>query len=333
MTVTTTSPVGLVLASSLAPERLADAARLGESLGFGELWLPEDYFFTGGIAGAATILDATERVPVGIGVVSALARHPAVLAMELATLARVHPGRIVPGIGLGAPAWIEQMGLKPKSPLSAMRECVTVVRRLLAGETVTESGRCFELVDVSLTHPVDGLVPLYLGVIAPKGLALGGEIADGMVGSVLASAEYVRWARERIAEGAAAAGRNPAEHRFVTFALYSVDADPVKAREAVRNTVAFYLAAVPKSTLVEAYGIVEPLAELLEGGAERVAAEMPAQWLEDLAIAGTPDECVEKIQRLRDAGADGVMLCPVPSSETEAIIELTAREVLPNING
>src|SRR5919202_6603186 len=127
-------PVGLVLGSQLPPEQIASTARLGEELGFDELWLAEDYFFTGGISGAAAALGATERIPVGLGIVSAMVRHPAALAMEIATLARIHPGRLRPGIGLGVPSWVRQMRLMPRSRVGAMRECVSSLRRLLAGE-------------------------------------------------------------------------------------------------------------------------------------------------------------------------------------------------------
>src|ERR1051326_5213840 len=105
------APVGLVLGSHLAPEQIASTARLGEELGYTELWLAEDYFFTGGIAGAAAALAATSESPVGLGIVSAMARHPAALAMEISTLARMYPGRLRPGIGLGVPAWVRQMRL------------------------------------------------------------------------------------------------------------------------------------------------------------------------------------------------------------------------------
>src|SRR5205085_2712578 len=107
------------------------------------LWLAEDYFLTGAISGAASVLATTERISVGLGIVSAVVRHPAVLAMECSTLARIHPGRFWPGIGLGLPYLIGQMGLKPRSQLGAVRECTTSVRRLLAGEELTEQGDIF----------------------------------------------------------------------------------------------------------------------------------------------------------------------------------------------
>jgi len=217
-------PVGLVLGSALPPERCVEIAQLGERLDFAELWLAEDYFFTGGIAGATAVLAGTEEIPVGLGIVSAMVRHPALLAMEVATMSRMHPGRVWPGVGLGVPAWVHQMHLMPTSQLGAMRECVTSVRRLLDGAELTEQGATFGFTGVKLTHPAPAGVPVYMGVIGPKMLHLAGEIADGTVGSVLAGEAYIRWARERIAEGQAAGGRT-GHHRFAAFVMYAVDRD------------------------------------------------------------------------------------------------------------
>lgn len=325
-------PVGLVLGSALSPEQIRETARLGEELGFGELWLAEDYFFTGGISGATAALTATERVPIGLGIVSALVRHPALLAMEISTVARMFPRRFWPGIGLGVPSWMEQMKLLPRSPLAAMRECVTSVRRLLDGEELTEDGTLFSFDRVRLTYPLtDERASLYMGVIGPKLLRLAGEIADGTVLSVLASAEYVRWAREQIATGMAAAGRS-GHHRVAAFMFFSVDADGRKAKEIVRGLMAFYLAAMPDNALTEVYGNRDELVEMVaRGGAETVAREMPERWVEDLAVAGDPEECAEKIARLLGAGADSVVLFPLPTERASEIVRLAAAQVLPRL--
>ena len=323
--------VGLVLGSAIAPERLPGLAGLAEELGYQELWFAEDFFFTGGISGAAAALGATQQIPVGLGVVSAVVRHPALLAMEIATIARVHPGRLRAGIGLGVPAWLRQMGIKPRSPLSAMRECVTAVRALLDGEELTTEGRCFRFDRVRLAYTPPSPVPLYLGVLAPKAMRMSGEIADGNVLSVLSTPAYIRWARERAAEGAHDAGRRDTR-ALSTFAFFSVDRDGERAKRELRESVAFYLAAGGPNALTDAYGISDELAAMLaSGGAEVVAREMPAQWLEDLAVAGEPDECVEKIRRLLAAGADSVALFPMPSERSEEMVRAAAADVLPRV--
>jgi alkanesulfonate monooxygenase SsuD/methylene tetrahydromethanopterin reductase-like flavin-dependent oxidoreductase (luciferase family) len=322
--------VGLVIGSSLPPERLAAAARVAEASGFGEIWVAEDFFFSGGIAGAALALGATDRLRVGLGVVSAVVRHPAQLAMELATLARAYPGRLVPGIGLGVPGWVEQMGLMPRSPLTAIRECVTVVRRLLDGEVVDHAGSLFQLSGARLVHPPAERLPIVLGVIGPRMLRLSGAIADGSVLSVVAGPAYVRTARELIEAGQREAGRD-APHLITAFALGAVDRDRPRARAAARRALAFYLAAGGVNAPTEAAGISGQLEELLPGGADAVEAGMPDAWVEELTVSGDPDDVVRGINALRAAGADRVALFPVPPDAVDRTLDLLAREVLPRV--
>lgn len=324
------APIGLTLGGAIAPEDVGPLAQKAERHGFSEIWFAEDYFFTGGISGATAALAATEHIPVGLGIVSALVRHPAVLAMELATMSRMFPGRVWPGIGLGVPAWVRQMNLYPPSQLTAMRECVTSVRRLLAGEELTESGDYFDFNEVVLTHPPSEALPIYMGVIGPKMLQLSGEVADGTVVSVLASPAYISWLREQVELGARKAGRTERQ-RVATFALFSMDKDGKKAREALRGVAAFYLAAMPKSALTDVYGIGAELAELAAGGADQVAREMPDEWLDDLVLAGEPDECAEKVKSYLDAGADSVVLFPPSSDVAGDLADLAGRELVPRL--
>ncbi len=325
-----TPPVGLVLGSMIPPEDLPRTARLGEDLGFGELWFAEDYFFTGGISGATAALSATERIPVGLGIVSAVVRHPALLAMEISTIARMYPGRLLPGVGLGVPDWIRQMGLHPRSQLTAMRECITCVRRLLDGEEVTFEGQTFQFDRIKLTYPSER-VPLYMGVIGPKMLDLASEIADGIVVSVLASPQYVAWARDLLAAGAARSGRE-ARHRVACFVLFSVDADGRRAKESLREIAAFYLATMGPNALTDVHGRSEALAAMIQrGGPEAVGRELPEEWLDEFVIAGDPEECAEKIGRYLAAGADSVVLFPTPTERAEEIVRLTSTEVLPRV--
>jgi 5,10-methylenetetrahydromethanopterin reductase len=328
-----TPRVGLVLGSGMPPEELVPTARLGEELGFSELWLPEDYLFTGGVASASAILTATDWMPVGLGVASAMVRHPAVLAMELATLERLVPGRLMPGVGLGAPRWLRQMGLTPRSALQALRECLIAVRALLDGDEVSSEGEYFTFRALSLMHRPERRIPLALGGVGPRMLRLSGELADATVGSVLSSPRYVAWARQRILEGQLVAGRAGEPHRFSCFTLYNVDHDADAAKRAIRQAVAFSAATMRDSALPEVYGIKEDLRVLADGGVEQIAAEMPDTWVDDLAVAGDPEECVDKIVRLLDAGADSVLLFPFPPERTTAMMELTASRVLPRVRG
>ena len=327
----TTMTVGLLLGSSSPPEDIPRLARRGEELGFAELWLAEDYFTTGAIAATQAALSATRSVPVGTGAVSALARHPAVLAMEAATLARLHPGRFRLGVGLGVREWLRQMGVDPASPLTAMRETISSIRSLLAGETVSLAGRVHHLDHVVLEHPPDPPPPIVAAATGPRMLALSGELADGTVLSVLAGPQYVRWARERIDEGRARRA-DDAPHAVTTFALCNAGPDAAAARAAIRPLAALYLALDPRGPLTDACGISDELSALVEqadGDPQRVAEAMPDAWLDELVIAGDADECASQIQRLLDAGSTSVAVFPTPPDQSDEILEYLGQHVLP----
>ncbi len=81
--------------------------------------------------------------------------------------------------------------------------------------------------------------------------------------------------------------------------------------------------------LISVYGIDDELAELAKGGVDRVAAEMPERWLEDLAIAGDAAECAAKIQSFIDAGSDSVILFPAPFERGRELVEFAGDRVIP----
>lgn len=330
----TGSPVGFVLASATPPELVASSAKLAEDLGFSEIWIPEDYWYLGSVSCLIRALSETERINVGVGVMSALVRHPAVAAMELGCAERMFPGRVMAGFGLGLPVLMNMMGLKPTSQLGALRDGVAMARALLAGEECTTEGGEFTAQGVRLTHPPASVPPIYTGVLGPKMVRLSGEIADGTVVSAMASAAYLRWMRPHIEEGAARRAEPPAvPHRLPTFAMYSVADDIATARAAVRPLVAQYLSLLNGSPLVTANEFAPAVAELCERGGTDAEAlirdEMPDEWLDALTVAGDPATCASRIDALRAAGADSVILMPVDGENIEATLRLTSERVLP----
>ena len=114
--------LGVMFRREHAPEDLPDFARRAEEAGFDELWVVEDCFYASGIASAAVALACTDSIRVGLGIMPAVVRNPVFAAMEVATLARLFPGRFLPGIGHGVARWMRQVGAFPRSQLQALEE-------------------------------------------------------------------------------------------------------------------------------------------------------------------------------------------------------------------
>ena len=166
---------------SQPPERIGPVAAAADAAGLAELWVWEDCFKESGIATATAMLAATSRVTVGIGLLPVPLRNVALTAMELATLARLFPGRLTAGIGHGVLDWMSQVGARAESPLTLLREYTAALSALLRGETVTVHGRYVQLEDVALDWPPAVAPPLLVGGVRPRTVALAGELADGVI--------------------------------------------------------------------------------------------------------------------------------------------------------
>jgi alkanesulfonate monooxygenase SsuD/methylene tetrahydromethanopterin reductase-like flavin-dependent oxidoreductase (luciferase family) len=224
--------IGVMYDRSWDPAGLPAFAREVEALGTDDLWVVEDLGWNGGISAAAVALGATERLRVGIGIAPAPLRSPALLAMEVATLARVFPGRLVAGIGHGVREWMRQAGVAPRSPLALLEETLTAVRGLLRGERVTVDGRELRIDGVELVHPPakDAVPPVIAGVVSPKSLELAGRAAQGTLvaeGHGPEDLHAVRAAAER-------GGAGP-DHSITVFTFLGLG-DP--AASALRDAVA-----------------------------------------------------------------------------------------------
>jgi 5,10-methylenetetrahydromethanopterin reductase len=328
---------GVLFSGNFPLQRALDGAVLADRLGFDSCWLGEDYFYQGGIATATAVAERTERVTIGLGILTPLTRHPALTVMEVGALDQIANGRVLLGYGAGVRFWMEQMRLDYRSPLSAMREAVEISRELFAGQTSNYRGRYFQLDNVRLGfEPLRREMPIYLGAEGPKALQLSGEVCDGTVVSVLAGPHYLRFARENIGLGCARGARDPGAHKLVVYVIFAMDDDGTAARDAVRMPIAEYLGAAGHANALSTQAGVPDQLMLALGRVYREEKRIPTELIDDdtvarVAVAGTPDECAAAIRALIAAGADELAFFPFPSERTEETIERIAAELLPRL--
>jgi alkanesulfonate monooxygenase SsuD/methylene tetrahydromethanopterin reductase-like flavin-dependent oxidoreductase (luciferase family) len=260
------------------------------------------------LTSAAIALCATQPLRVGIGLLPATPINPLFVAMELTTLARAFPGRMLPGFGHGVAAWMAQIGAAPRSSLTALSETVTAIRQRLRGEMVTLHGQQVQLDRVQMHLTAAEVPPLYVGAIRAKSLRLAGRVGDGTILTAMSSPAYVRWARGHIRAGMAEASRT--RHRTVVYLDVKVSPDGVAARAAARRALADRLPWADAQT--DALGITEEVAALVRAhGAGGMAEHMPDEWLDALTAAGTPEQAAAAVQRVIAAGADSVVFQPL----------------------
>ena len=173
--------LGMTFTSAMEPGQIVAVATSAERHGLDELWVFEDCFGASSIPLVTAALTATSRIRVGIALAPVPLRNPALMAMEFATLARLFPGRFVPGIGTGVSEWMAQAGEAVASPMALLRESAVAVTRLLHGEEVTVDGRYVHLDRVRLRRPpADPMTP-FIGAGGPRMQALAGELGAGTI--------------------------------------------------------------------------------------------------------------------------------------------------------
>lgn len=306
--------IGVLLPRDLPLADVVDFAREADALGFHELWVVEDLGYRGGLVQATTVLARTSRIRVGIGLLPAAARNVAFTAMEIAALAQLHPGRVDLAIGHGMPDWMRSVGAWPESPLTLLREYIQALRTLLAGEPAEVDGRYVRLDGLRLDESaLPEVVPdVFAGVRGPKSLAVSGEVADGTLLAEPVAPAYVRRALDHIG------ARRP--HRLTAYNVAVVDDSPDAAVAAARPALEAVGDADWKPHIVP-LGFHDELAELRRGSAspQEFARAMPRRWVEQLALAGTPDQVGARIRDLFDAGVTSAVLTPVGPDRRSAL--------------
>jgi 5,10-methylenetetrahydromethanopterin reductase len=298
--------LGVALAGADASAHVAARARAAEGAGIDSLWFIEDYFQTGAFALAGAAAATTARIGLGLGVVNPYTRHPALLAMETATLAGVAPGRVVLGLGTGVRHWIEnRMKIAAPRALDALRDTVAVLRRLWAGERVSHTSASFSLDEVALEFkPAQSELPIVLGVKAPRALGLAGEIADGVLCSVMSSPAHVRRVRATTVAARRQAGRDGV-CPIGAYIPVAVGADAAAARRSVRPLLARYLAHLHGQMILADAGVSEAQTAAIRQAracGESGAALVTEEQIDTFALAGTPDHARRRLLEWVEAG-------------------------------
>lgn len=268
----TNARLGVMFDRAWDPAGLPEFARRVEAVGADDLWVVEDLGWNGGLTAATAALGATGRLRVGLGIAPAPYRNPALFAMEVATVARIFPGRFAAGLGHGVAGWLAQVGATPGSTMARLEETLAAVGALLRGETVSMAGREVRLADVTLVHPPAVVPPLFAAGVRPKTLELSGRLAQGTVIAEGHGPKEVAEARTHVERG----GAGP-DHDVAVFAYCHVGADE-EGRSAL------------SAALAEQAGWLGRAPEEL------------------FAVTGTPEQAAGQVQALSAAGATTVVL-------------------------
>ena len=304
---------------------LADAieyVKYAELCGFEAVWQAESRLVRDAIVPMAAFAAVTSRIKIGSGVINNWTRNAAVIAATFLTLDDLAQDRIYCGIGAWWDPLAAKVGIERRKNLLAMREVVTVVRRLLNRERVSFDGEFVRMDDVEL-DVVHGRkeprnVPIYIGATGPKMMALTGEIADGAVLNYLVSPKYNEMAMAQLEIGARKAGKSIDEVDRPQLVVCSVDNDRAAALDGARKLVTQYLGQQPH--IMKASGVSQDLLDEINQVLTWPATEeqileamklVPDDVVQMITASGAPDEVKAKVREYMDAGATCPILYPL----------------------
>ena len=304
---------------------LADAieyVKYAELCGFEAVWQAESRLVRDAIVPMAAFAAVTSRIKIGSGVINNWTRNAAVIAATFLTLDDLAQDRIYCGIGAWWDPLAAKVGIQRSKNLLAMREVVTVVRRLLNRERVSFDGEFVQMDDVELDvvhgRKTPRNVPIYIGATGPKMMALTGEIADGAVLNYLVSPKYNEMAMAQLEIGARKAGKSIDEIDRPQLVVCSVDHDRAAALDGARKLVTQYLGQQPhiRTASGVSQDLLDEINQVLTWPAteEQILEAMklvPDDVVQMITASGTPDEVKAKVREYMAAGATCPILYPL----------------------
>ena len=288
-----------------------DAVVAAERAGFAHAWFVDSQILWQDCYVYMTrALESTTSIVVGTAVSNPFTRHPTVTASVNATLAELHPGRVILGLGRGDSA-VRTMGMNPVTT-KQLRAAVPMIRALMAGETTQ-----INEADVHFRWHKDGpAVPIALSATGPKNLRAAGGLADIVMIYVGVHPENVRWAIDHIRAGAEEAGRDLDTVKVSALCGLEVDDDATAARATVRwaaaacaNHIGDTMKRNPE------HGMPETMTRLVEARSQHYnyyeghldsdadhTAYLTDELIDDFAIGGSAEHCLAKIRALEGLG-------------------------------
>lgn len=285
-----------------AIDRIVALAVYAEKLGFDRCWVYDEGLTTRDVyVTMAAIAAATERLEIGPGITNPYTRHPAQTASAIASLDEMSGGRAFLGIGAGGSLTLDPIGLDRVRPLVAVRDAIAVSRKLFGGHTVDHDGPTATLRSANMSYGRDD-IEIWLAGRGPKMLALGGEVADGVMLDFIhkpSLGEYVDRIRST----------GPARICYSTAVITGAH-----DLEFVRPHMTYRLVDAPQP-VKDAIGIgaedVARIRDAMSGGLQAAAVHVRDEWIAPFVVMGTEAECGAEINSLCDEYSIEEFLIPM----------------------
>lgn len=318
--------------NDVAVADFVELAVVAEEAGFDQLWVSNDLFLRSAPVLLAAAATATRRIALGVGILNPYSMHPAEIAMTAATLAELSGGRFLLGIGAGAEDFLGWAGIARPAPLTRTREAIVALRALLGGDRPArdpDAGPGWTDGAHLRLPPAD--VPIYVGGMSPRMLAMAGAHADGVL-PLLFPPEHYATAAEQVRGGVLAAGRPAAAVDVAACIWCSMDPDRERARAALAEKIAYYGPSFAPYLLQRAGLTPTDFAGIraaVEAGDLAAASAQVDERMLRLGVAGDAGDVVTRCRGLLAAGATHLSFGPPLGPDPLTAVRRLGTDVLP----
>ncbi len=310
-----------------------ELALRAEQAGFDAFWVSDDLFLRNVWIILAAAARTTSRIQLGTCIVNPYTQHPVEIAMAAATLDELSGGRALLGISSGADDFLGWVGIRAEHPVSVVSETISALRRLFAGDREHPAGAFVRgWTDEAYLRFATRSIPIYVGAMSPRMLALIGSDADGGL-PLLFPPESFGEALGHIRRGAADAARDLSDVDVAACIWCSVASDRGVAERALREKVAYYGHALSDRILAH-LGVArtefDPIrqAMMVDRDPERAMALVTPRMLH-IGVVGGPDDLIPRLDHLVALGARHLSFGPPLGPDPFEAIEVLGRSVLP----
>jgi 5,10-methylenetetrahydromethanopterin reductase len=320
--------VGVFFDGFSGTAEMLDVARGAEAAGADSLWFAQHMGYRDAIVWATAAAAATGRVAVAPTAITPYLWPPLPVAMAMATLGEIAPGRVRLAVSVGNLLNLGESGGEPVAPIRVVREYIAALRALHDGEAVHQEGRVHRLRGARMNFPAGPRYPLYLAATGPQMLRLAGEVADGVL---LSAGLSLASCRASLALAQAGRGEGAAQFRNAAFINFRVSRDGATAKAAVLRKLAFLFRNRGHADNIASSGldidhekIIECLRQRDLDGATRL---LPVAAANVFAVAGTPAECGARLCEYLAAGIDEPIIEVGGTAEERALALDVVRDV------
>jgi 5,10-methylenetetrahydromethanopterin reductase len=301
-------PVGVFFDGFSSTAEMLEVARAAEDAGAASLWFAQHMGYRDAIVWAAAAASVTRRATLVPTAISPYLWPPLPVAMAVSTLGEIAPGRVILNVSVGNILNLGESGIEPVKPIRVMREYVTVLRALWAGEPVTQEGELHRLRGAKMVFDQGRQHPIYIASTGPQMLKLAGEIADGVLLSAGLTLAATRRCLELAEAGVRAKQRDPKAVRRCSFINFNVSHDGTAAKAAMLRKLAFLFRSRGHADNIASSNLPIDHAAVMAAHARHdfdgAVKLLPVEAAEVFGVAGTPAECRDRLEQYLAAGLD-----------------------------